>query len=164
NLATDHLGRGDPAAAAEQLAVVRAGAEEVVYARFRWLPRMHYVAPELSAIGGDPKAAIEAAEARLGLAAEHVQPKYEIRGRLALAAAHLAAGVDEPARTAALAAASQAERLGFPALAWRSWWAAARAGAGAGARSRAQSWVIQAADGLDEPLRTRFLAMVPVEP
>lgn len=164
NLATDHLGLGDVAAATDQLAVVRAGAADVVYARFRWLARLRFLEAELAAATGKPDEAMEAAHACLALAAEHGQPKYEVRGRLALARAHLAAGEGEDARQAALTAARGAETLGFPTLAWCCWWAAHEAGAGSRARRNAQTWVRRAADGLDEPMRGRFLAAVPVEP
>jgi DNA-binding SARP family transcriptional activator len=164
NLAADHLGLGDPAAAAEQLALVRAGADEVVYARFRWLPRLHALSAELAAGTGDANAAMEAAQACLELAAEPAQPKYEIRGRLAVAAAHLAAGEHEPAVLAAVGAAREAERLGFASLAWRGWWLADRAGGGPDARRSAQHWVRRVAGGLDGTLRARFLAAVPVDP
>lgn len=98
NLAVDHLGLGDLAAAAEQLAPVRAGVDQVVYARFRWLARLHFVEAELAVAGGRPEDAMADAHACLALAAEHGQPKYEARGQLALARAHLAAGQPETAR------------------------------------------------------------------
>lgn len=164
NLATDYLGRGDPDAAAKQLAVVRTGAPDVVYARFRYLPRLHFLEAELAAAAGDADAATAAAHACLSLAAEHGQPKYEVRGRLALARARLAAGDVTAARETALTAARTADALAFPALGWRCWWAAHEAGAGPEALAKAQACVERVAAGLDEPLRGRFLGVVPVRP
>lgn len=164
NLAADHLGLGELDAAAAELAVVRAGADEVVYARFRWLARFHALATDLAVATGAVEEALSAARACLALAGEHGQAKYEVRGRLALARAHLVAEERDPARQVALTAANAAEHYGFAALAWRCWWAAHQAGAGPHARRRAQAAVLVVADRLDGPRRAAFLAGVPVEP
>jgi DNA-binding SARP family transcriptional activator len=164
NLAADHLGLGDLDAATSQLAAVRAGADEVVYARFRWLARLHALEADLAVATGAVDQALTAAHACLTVATEHDQAKYEVRGRLALARARLAGGERVPARDAALEAARAAEQHGFGPLAWRCWWVAVEAGAGTDARRRAQAAVLDVADGLDEPQRAAFLDAVPVEP
>lgn len=163
NLAVDHLGLGNLDAAAAELGAVRAGADEVVYARFRWLARLHALEADLAVATGAVDEALTAAQACLAVAAEHGQAKYEVRGRLALARAHLAAGEVGPARQAAVEAALAADQRGFGALAWRCWWAAHQAGAGPDARRNAQAAVLGLAAGLDQQQRTAFLAAVPVE-
>jgi hypothetical protein len=154
---------GEVDAAAAGLGAVRAGADEVVYARFRWLARLHAVETDLAVAKGDTDGALTAAQACVAVAAEHGQAKYEVRGRLAMARAHLVAGEVGPARHAAVEAARAADQYGFGALAWRCWWAAHQAGAGPDARRNAEAAVLGLAEGLDEPQRTAFLAAVPVE-
>jgi DNA-binding SARP family transcriptional activator len=164
NLAATHLALGDADAAAAELTSVRAGVDEVVYARFRWLARLHAIETDLAVTTADVAKALAAAEACLAIAAEFGQAKYAVRGRLALARAHLAAGEQGPARQEALTAALSAEGHDFRALAWRCWWVAHEAGAGTDAWRRAQAMVLAVADGLDAPQRAAFLAAVPVEP
>jgi DNA-binding SARP family transcriptional activator/tetratricopeptide (TPR) repeat protein len=154
NIAANRLALGQLDAARKAIEEVRRQVTSVEYARFRWLARMHAIAAELAAAQGDREGARQAADSCLALAEKYEQPRYQVRGTLARAIAH---GDATPARSLATAAATQAEAMGWPGLAWRAWHVA-------GDLSRARRAVLKCAEGLDEPLRSEFLAAVPVSP
>ncbi|HEY5948161.1 MAG TPA: AAA family ATPase [Kofleriaceae bacterium] len=152
NIAANRLALGQHDAARKAIEEVRRQVTVVEYARFRWLARMHAIAAELAAAQGDREGARQAADSCLALAEKYGQPRYEVRGKLARA---IALGDGAAARNTARAAALQAEGLGWPGLAWRAWQVA-------GDLTRARRAVLRCAEGLDEPLRSEFLAAVPV--
>jgi tetratricopeptide (TPR) repeat protein len=154
NIAANRVALGQLAAARTHLAEVRAQVNEVEYARFRWLSRLHAIAAELSAAEGDGEAARQAADSCLALADKYGQARYVVRGKIARA---IALGDGAAARTLARAAATLAETHGWIGLAWRAW-------SIAGDLPQARRAVLACADGLDEPLRSEFLAAVPVRP
>ncbi|MGE5180653.1 MAG: ATP-binding protein [Acidobacteriota bacterium] len=154
NIAANRLALGELDAARKALEQVRGQVTAVEYSRFRWLARMHAIAAELAAAQGDREGARQAADSCLALADKYGQPRYQVRGKLARA---IALGDGAAARTLASAAATQAEAMGWPGLAWRAWRVA-------GELPRARRAVLACAEGLDEPLRSEFLAAVPVAP
>jgi ATP/maltotriose-dependent transcriptional regulator MalT len=154
NIAANRLALGQVDAARKAIEEVRRQVTSVEYARFRWLARMHAIAAELAVAQGDREGARQAADSCLALAEKYEQPRYQVRGTLARA---IALGDATPARSLATAAATQAEAMGWPGLAWRAWHVA-------GDLSRARRAVLKCAEGLDEPLRSEFLAAVPVSP
>jgi tetratricopeptide (TPR) repeat protein len=163
NLATDHLGLGEPRKARAQLEEVRRQVAQVDYARFRWLARLHAIDAEIALAEDDPERARLAAESCLLLAAKHGQRRYDVRGHLVMGRALGMLGRTAAGRREARAAGKQAEAMGYPGLAWRAWWAAWELRGGPDDRKRAQSAVLRAAAGLDDPLRQEFLVAVPVE-
>lgn len=154
NIAANRLALGQLDAARNVIDEVRAQVTLVEYARFRWLARMHAIAAELAAAQGDREGARQAADSCLALAEKYGQARYLVRGKLARA---IALGDGAAARKLARAAATHAEELGWPGLAWRAWRTA-------GDLPRARRAVLKCAAGLDEPLRSEFLAAVPVPP
>jgi hypothetical protein len=122
---------------------------------------MHFLDAQIAAAEGEPQRARGAADSCLVLAAEYGLPKYEARGRLAMAVALAAEGQTAAARKSARTAARLAEQLGFPALAWRAWRTAFEAAGSADDRRGAESAVEELAAGLDEPLRSEFLRGAP---
>jgi DNA-binding SARP family transcriptional activator/tetratricopeptide (TPR) repeat protein len=162
NLATDRLALGRHDEARRDIETVRRQVNDVEYARFRWLARMHAIDAELAVIEGAPEHALGAAEACLALATRYKQPKYEIRAQLASSRALRVLGKKTAARRQASAAAVAAEQRSYAGLAWRSWWAAYEASGLSDDRRRAEAAVASAAEGLDNPLRDAFLRSVPV--
>jgi len=163
NVATDHLGLGEVGDAEACLQMVRKEVHDVEDARFRYLSRLHFLDAEVALACGEPERAATAATHCLGLARRHVLPKYEIRGRMVLGSA--LAGLDDRRRGVAEArrAARLADRLGYPGLSWRAWWATFGLSGASADRRRAQAGVRRAADGAFDPLRSEFLRAVPVE-
>lgn len=163
NLAGDHLGLGRLDDARARLEEVRRKSQDVEYARFRLLVRLHALDAELALAQEQPERARMAAESCLLLAEKHGQLKYDVRGRIVLARALAALGRRAAALKAARSALTSAEKLDLPALTWRAAWAAFQIGGGARDKVRAQKAVLRLAAGLDEPLRAAFLSAVPVD-
>ncbi len=157
NLVADYLGLGRVGEARAHVEAVRRQSGVIEYARFRWLARMHFLDVYVALAEGDAQRARGAADSCLVLAQQYGLPKYEVRGRLAIAAALAAEGQRAAARKSAHQAGRMAESAGFPALAWRAWRAALEAGGGAEDRKHVEQAVETLADGLDEPLRADFL-------
>lgn len=157
NLADDLLGLGRVKEARERLEAVRRQISDVEYARFRWVSRLHCLDAHLAVVEGDAGRARAAADAALVLAGEYRLPKYEARGRVAMAAASLADGRPAPARKLARAAARVADQAGLPGVSWRAWRLAWKAGGSADDRRRARAAVEQAAAGLEEAARADFV-------
>jgi tetratricopeptide (TPR) repeat protein len=158
NLAADYLGLGRAGEARANVEAVRRQITEVEYARFRWLARLHFLDAEVAVAEGQAQRARGAADSCLVLAAEYGLPKYEVRGRIAMAKAIAAVGDRAAARKQARAAARLADKVGFAALAALAWRTAFEAGGGgADDKRRAEAAVAQAAAGLDEPMRADFL-------
>jgi hypothetical protein len=157
NLATDYLGLGRVGEARANVEGARRQIPEVEYARFRWLARLHFIDAEIAVVQGDVQRARGAAGSCLVLAAEYGLPKYEVRGRIAMAKALAAEGGGAAARKQARAAGRLADSHGFPALSWLAWRTASQAGGGADDKRRVEAAVAQVAAGLDEPTRADFL-------
>ena len=94
----------------------------------------------------------------------HGLPKYEVRGRLALASALAGTGEVSRGRTEAQQAAGLADRLGDLGLSWRAWWTAYELSGSVHDRRRAQAGAQRVAAMLADPKRSEFLRSVPVEP
>lgn len=163
NVAADQLGLGRASEAQASLELVRAQVEHVENARFRHLSRLHFLEAEVALVQGDPERAMVAATECLDMAKRYVLPKYQIRGRLALARALACLGEVSRGRTEARRAARLADRLGHVGLSWRAWWTAFSCAGTSLDKRKAQASVARVADGLAEPLRSAFLRSVPVE-
>jgi DNA-binding SARP family transcriptional activator/tetratricopeptide (TPR) repeat protein len=155
NLAADRLALGRLAEARADVEWVRR--QTSLYARFRWMTRLHAVDAELCLAEGDPARARAAAGACLVLAEKVGQPKNVVRARLGAARALLAEGRRAEGGKQARAAARLAEDLESPHLAWRAWHLA-------GDLDRARATIRRIADALEDPLRRDFLRAVPVLP
>ncbi len=164
NIAADQLGLGRPGEAAANLEFVRSQVEHVEDARFRYLSRLHYLDARVALALREPERAIDAANECLVMAERHGLPKYEVRGRLALASALAGTGEVPRGRTEARQAARLADRLGDVGLSWRAWWISYAMTGSAVDRQRAQAGVQRVAAMLADPHRSEFLRSVPVEP
>jgi tetratricopeptide (TPR) repeat protein len=164
NLGADYLGLGRTAEARAQLEAVRRQADKVEYGRFRWLNRLHFLDAEVALVEGDADRGRVAADRCLELAATYGQAKYEVRGKTARARALAALGARPTAVLEARAAGQLAAQLSFPGLAWRAWWLAHGLSGAPQDRQRAQAEVMRIATGLDDDLRSAFLAAIPVQP
>jgi tetratricopeptide (TPR) repeat protein len=157
NLAADYSGLGRVGEARANVEAVRRQIPEVEYARFRWLARLHFLDAQVAVAEGQIPRARGAADSCLVLAAEYGLPKYEVRGRIAMAQALAAEGDRAAARKQARAAGRLADKMRFPALAGLAWRTAFEAGGGADDKRRAEAAVAEAAAGLDEAIRADFL-------
>ena len=163
NVAADQLGLGRPGEAAGNLEFVRTQVEHVEDARFRYLSRLHFLDAQVALALGEPERAMDAANECMLMAERHGLPKYEVRGRLALASALAGTGEVSRGRTEARQAAGLADRLGDVGLSWRAWWTAYAMTGSAVDRRRAQAGVQRVAAMLADPKRSEFLRSVPVE-
>jgi DNA-binding SARP family transcriptional activator len=157
NLATDRLGLARLKEARSDLEQARRQTAQVEYARFRWLARLHALDAEISVAEGNAERARGAAGSCLVLAGEYGMPKYEVRGRIAMARALMADGQHAAARKLARAAAHLADKSRFVALSWRAWRAAFEAKGRNQDKQRAEAAIAEAAVGLDERMRGDFL-------
>jgi DNA-binding SARP family transcriptional activator/tetratricopeptide (TPR) repeat protein len=161
NTAERRLALGRVAEARADLETVRRQVAAIEYARFRWLARFHAVDSAVALAEEDAERARSAADATLGLAEQHGMPKYEVRGRIALARVLAQRGTARraAARKQAVAAARRASDLGYVPLEMHALRVAEDLGVD-GAKRRADAAARAVAAGLDDPLRTNFLRMI----
>src|SRR5688500_9969292 len=160
NIAGDLLTLGRVHEARSQVEIVRRDFTDVKYARYRWLCRLHALDSETALAEEDAERAYAAAESCLATAAKYEQRKYEVRGGMAKARALGALGEGTRAKRAARCAAALAEQLGMRGLEWRAYQLAYELGEQQADLHHAERVVAWIAEGVEEPLRSKFLAEV----
>ncbi len=152
-LAADAVGLGDEAAARVELEQATA----LLEGRSDWWRqkvRALWVRAEVALLGGDPGAAVKAADGAVSLAEGSGAPRHVAKSLLFLGVAQVQGGDPDEAVETLRRAATLAERLGCLPLGWPSHQPAESAKNLAAARNA----VITIADDLPEALRDEWLA------